>query len=86
MARPPSSIPMVRQNLTIPAEMAARIDLLLFSELEGRVPQGAYQTFFTRLLREYFESNELDLTPYGLAGMSVRGNPYTLAKLAEAIR
>ena len=85
MPRPRSPIPIVRRNLSIPEDLAARLDLALHSDLEGRVPQGDYQAFFVRLLREHFDTAPLDLGPWGLPGMVVRGTPYVLTKLKEKL-
>ena len=42
-------------NLSLPPYLVARLKLFLWSDLEGRVPKGAYQKFFTDRLREYFD-------------------------------
>ena len=64
----------VQLCLKLPESWRAKVDLLLFSELEGRVPKGRYLDFFVELLRERFESKQLDLAPFGLPpGYFVRG-------------
>ena|SRR5436190_21137390 len=57
-----------RLNLRLPLELKARLDLLLLSELEGRVPYGDYTAFFSERLREFLEWKTLDLSPYGIPG------------------
>lgn len=52
MPRPRAAIPRRLLNLALPEDLRARLDLHLYSEVEGRVPQGAYQEFFSRLIRE----------------------------------
>jgi hypothetical protein len=54
--RPAKLIPSERLGLYLPVDMKARIDLHLFSEVEGRVPSGAYSKFFEGLVREFFQS------------------------------
>lgn len=55
MARHPSLDPATRLEVAVPQSLRVRIDLLLFSEVEGRVPHGAYSEYFCRLAREDFE-------------------------------
>ncbi len=52
--RPASIIPSERINLHLPADIKARLDLHLFSEVEGRIPKGAYTKFFEPLVRDFF--------------------------------
>jgi len=58
MARPRKTIRTVYTNIGIPEDLAARVQLELYSELEGKIPFGAQQEFYTKLLREYFERKE----------------------------
>jgi len=65
-----------------------RLDLLLFSESEGRIPKGAYTAFFEARLREFFSQGQLDLAPYTqtLPGECVvRGANETLARLKSVL-
>lgn len=64
MARPKNPEPSVPLLLKLPESDRARVDLLLWSEAESRVPQGAYLRFFRRLLEFFFSTRELDLSPY----------------------
>lgn len=41
-------------HLMLPESIRAKLDLLLFSEVEGRVPHGEYQRFIVGLIREFF--------------------------------
>jgi len=79
--RRPNIEPSVATNLHLPETVRARLDLLLFSELEGRVPKGAYQRFFLERLQEFFTFKTRDLSPQlGLAPGSciVRATPEAL--------
>ena len=69
MSRRPSLDPPVALRLMLPESIRAKVDLILFSELEGRVPKGRYQEFFLERIAEYFSNRPLDLTAYGIAGM-----------------
>lgn len=74
----------IATNLHLPETLRTRLDLELFSEVEGRVPHGAYQRFFSERLVEYFSSKRLDLAPYlGTEPGSavIRGTPEVLDHL-----
>jgi len=64
MSRPPAITPNSVLNLAVPAHLRKRLDEYLMSEVEGRVPKGAYMAFFAERLREYFTHHPLDLAPY----------------------
>jgi hypothetical protein len=55
MARPKKLIRTVYKNIAIPEDLAAKVELELYSEVEGKIPFGAQQEFFSRLLRAYFD-------------------------------
>jgi hypothetical protein len=52
-------------HLSLPEDVRTRLDLLLHSDLEGRVPKGAYQRFFIDRITEFFSWTRLDLSLYG---------------------
>lgn len=54
MPRRPAIIKPVEKKLSLDAELVARVELMLFSDLEGRVPYGAWAGFIEQLLREHF--------------------------------
>jgi hypothetical protein len=62
MARRPDVIRPVKLTTTIPEDVRTRLDIHLYSDLEGRVPQGAYQTFFVDRIREFFDWQTFDLS------------------------
>lgn len=55
MARKPNLERSIALRLQLPESVRTRLDILLFSEIEGRVPRGAYQSFFIGLLTKHFE-------------------------------
>lgn len=55
MPRRPNIEPSSRLELKLPESLRAKLDLILWSDAEGRVPHGAYAKFITRLLAEYFD-------------------------------
>lgn len=42
----------VRLEIRLPESLHTRLELLLFSELEGRVPQGKWSAYFESLARD----------------------------------
>jgi len=64
VSRRPNPIPSIMLNVALPADIHTQLTLHLFSELEGRVPLGAYQRFLVERIREYFAHRRLDLAPY----------------------
>jgi hypothetical protein len=74
MPRRPSPVPLEHIHVTVPAAEKQRVELLLWSDAERRVPQGAWQQFILERIREYFDQATLDLSPYGFPlGFFVRG-------------
>jgi hypothetical protein len=43
----------VKKNLALPEDLVAKVDLELFSPLEGRVPTGAWQDLTVQLLEDW---------------------------------
>lgn len=71
-------------HVWLPADLKTRAELLLYSEVEGRVPKGAWQGLITKLLREYFDHKPLDLSPFldAMPGVHVITGPvHTLSAL-----
>ena len=51
MPRPRKAIRPIYTQIAIPEDVRGRLDLHLFSPLEGRVPQGAYSNFIIPLIK-----------------------------------
>jgi len=58
MPRKASLIPSRNVHVCLPESLMTRLDLILWSDLEGRIPQGAYQRFFMERLLEHFSRLE----------------------------
>ena len=58
MPRPRKLDRPVQKNLSFPTSIAARIDLELYSEVEGKVPFGAWQKFLCGLAEDYFRRKD----------------------------
>lgn len=61
MAGRPSIIRPVQLNLSLPEDLFARLKLRLFSEVEGRVPHGAYKRLMVELIKQYLESEPVTM-------------------------
>ncbi len=85
MPRPKNAVPTVNLNLALPVDLRAKLNLHLYSELEGRVPQAAYQEFFSARLREFFARRELDLAPYVAEGVPGQQRVFGDAAAIEAL-
>jgi hypothetical protein len=61
MPRRPAIEPNFELHTTLPPKLATRVELLLFSEAEGRVPRGAWQRFLTNIITEFFSHRKVDV-------------------------
>ena len=50
-------IPTERFTIKIPRDVKGQLDLHLWSEVEQRIPKGAYQRFFVYLITQYLKEN-----------------------------
>lgn len=50
-----SIIPKLHIHLKLPMDLMMKVDLKLFSTVEGKVPYGGYSAFFEQLLRNHFQ-------------------------------
>jgi|SRR3990172_4668114 len=55
MARRHSVIRPTSLHVFLPEDIRAKLDLYLFSEVEGRVPVGGYGKFIAGLIKDFFE-------------------------------
>lgn len=51
-------------EVSLDPALRTRLDALLFSPVEKRIPKGAYQRFFNQVLVQTLNWTELDLSPY----------------------
>jgi len=86
MSRPKAAVPKSLLKAYIPLELRGKLDLLLVSDLEGRVPLGRYSELVEQALRQHLEWAQLDLSLYGFpAGYFVRGPLPMLALLRDRL-
>jgi len=84
----PNIIPSQQLNVALPLPLYMQLSAHLYSELEGRVPHGAYSRFLIELLRARFSEGALDLAPWlgSPAGAFVVSGPAeTLMALKEKL-
>lgn len=89
MAKRPNLIPSIQLEVHIPQDLYTQLTLHLFSELEGRVPFGAYRAFFSERIREFFLSRRLDLAPFAGCPPNtyfISGTPAALEMLELALK
>lgn len=84
MPRQPNTIPSKQLNVAVPLDAFTLLATHLYSDLEQRVPHGAFNRWITARIAEYFTWKPLDLAPY--AGCDgglhvVHASPATLEQL-----
>lgn len=52
MARPRKAIRPVEKRISIDEDLVARVELELWSDLEGKVPFGSWSQYINRLIRQ----------------------------------
>jgi hypothetical protein len=62
MPKPKKVIRPVNKKIAIPEDVVLRVDLELYSELEGRVPHGAWSELVTKLLVAHLGNKQVVLS------------------------
>lgn len=75
-------------HFNFPQSEKGKLYLHLFSEVDGRVPSGAWGNFFLERTQEFFNNERLDLAPW--AGTSpgacvISGHPSTIEMLRKLL-
>lgn len=81
MARPPSLRPTAHLHIKLDAELRKKMDTLLWSETEGRVPAGSHKQFIEQLLRAFFDEAWLKIGP----GAVVTGDARAIEMLRDRL-
>jgi len=84
----PNVIPSQQLNVALPLPLYTKLSAHLYSELEGRVPYGAFSRLMVELLRGYFSAETLDLAPWTGAAAGaflVEGPPEAIAALRRVL-
>lgn len=89
MGRRANLIPTIQLNVGLPLDVHTRLSAFLYSELEGRVPLGAYQRFLSDLIRSHFSEKSLDLAPYvpnaAPGAFIIHGSPEAILAAKDAL-
>ena len=87
MPRTPNPDRPQRLVVNLPTSIFSRIAGKLFSEVEGRVPYGAWSEFLSERAREHLEWKQVDLQAYGFApGFFVRGPKEMVEELENKLK
>jgi hypothetical protein len=84
----PNAIPSQPLNVALPLPLYIQLGAYLFSDLEQRVPHGAYSRFMIDLLRGHFTEQSVDLAPWTGAAPGaflVRGSPEAITALRKVL-
>lgn len=87
--RPASITPRQKIEVNLPEEVATRLKLYLTSGLDGKIPFGAYQSFFTARINEFFGQRVQDFsahTGHGPGTVALRGTPQALTILEQHLK
>jgi len=88
VAKTPNLIPSKQLNVALPLPLMTRLAAHLYSDLEGRVPHGAYSRFLINLLQVHFAEQALDLAPYvgsEPGTLQVTGTPEAIIALTRRL-
>ena len=72
----------IKLTTTFPEDVRVKLDLHLYSEVEQRVPKGAYQTFLVDRIRKFFSHRQLQLP----TGEWIEGPPEAIAFVEEMMK
>ncbi len=72
----------IKLTTTFPEDVRVKLDLHLYSEVEQRVPKGAYQAFLVDRIRKFFSHRQLQLP----TGEWIEGPPEAIAFVEEMIK
>ena len=88
MSRRPNVIPSQQLNVALSLDLYMKLSAHLYSELEQRVPFGAYSRFISQLLRQHFSEQRLDLAPFldcAPETLIINGSPEAIATLKRKL-
>lgn len=83
MPRPLKTDRPIEKNISLPTSLVARVDLELFSDLEGKVPFGAWQKFLVGLIEAHFTRKRV-YKAYGFRGHYPVGTAAVIVAQDEA--
>ena len=72
----------IKLTTTFPEDVRSQLDIYLYSEVERRVPKGAYQAFLVDRIRKFFLNRQLQLP----TGEWIEGSPEAIEYLEEVLK
>jgi hypothetical protein len=88
MPRHPNLIPTQMLNVALPLPVYTQMCAYLHSDLERRIPQGAFSRFLSELIRQFFNEKHMDLAPYlnvPSGALIVSGTPESIEALKRKL-
>ncbi len=58
MSRPKGLVRRMSKNISLPEDIVARMELELYSEVDGRIPIGAQSQLIEQLLRKHYAQQD----------------------------
>lgn len=87
MPRPKNLHETARLHISLDAKLKTRIDLLLYSEVEQRIPYSSWGVFIEARLREWLEWKNTPLEPYGFPpGYFITGPEEMVQSVVERLK
>jgi hypothetical protein len=86
VGRRPSIERQTQLEIHLPLRLKTKLALLLWSDIDQRIPQGAYTKLFTELIERYFTEKTLILDPTTSPPLVVRGSDAALALIKDALK
>lgn len=68
--RQPKTIPTVERKINLPEALDAELQLLLWSDIDGRVPYGALTNLVVPLLQQYLQALKATRQKADLEGLA----------------
>jgi hypothetical protein len=78
----------MRLNTCIPEDLRVILDTHLWSDIEHRIPKGAYQKFICERIQEYFAQKALDVGEWAGApkgSLVVRGSQSAIETIRSVL-
>lgn len=85
MSRPKLTTPTRMVKIYLKQPLAAKVDLHLFSEAEGRIPYSAWAKFLEERISDYFESAPLDLATIAPGSAHIPSDTFYVRGLPQAL-
>lgn len=83
MPKPPNIQRPTKLHLALPEDVRAKLDLFLYSQVEGRIPHGAYQKFLVERIQEYFSRTDVSVLKLAAAIVGKHELPKTREHLLQ---